>query len=373
MSHPCHRHAHTISRREFLGVMGAAAATAVATACQGSLPAAPAATSAVKASDAKPVVAIAQAASYDPALIRRQVRSLLDATGGLKGIVKPGSKVAIKVNLTGGVGTRPIPGVSAIESYVTHPEVVRALGEFVREAGAKELYIVEAVYENASWTEWGYEDMAKSLGAKLIDLNQALPYTDFAKVPVGNGAFLYQSFNLNHILEEVDTFMSVPKMKTHNTAGITLSMKNLFGLAPLRFYRLKEQDNSRTGFHGAAAEAGTRVPHIIVDMNRARPINFALVDGVKSSEGGEGPWIKSIQAIEPGLLFAGADPLATDTVGTALMGFDAAAPAMTEPFVHGDNHFAIAARIGLGSNRLSDVTVVGPAISDVMKKFKASY
>ncbi|MCL4504829.1 MAG: DUF362 domain-containing protein, partial [Chloroflexi bacterium] len=229
MSHPCHNHRHPISRREFLGVMGAAAVTALATACQGNLPAAPAATSAVKAAGAKPVVAIAQATSYDPATIRKQVRALLDATGGLKGIVSSGGKVAIKVNLTGGVGSRPIPGVSAIESYVTHPEVVRALGEFVREAGAKELYIVESVYENASWTEWGYEDVAKSLGATLIDLNQALPYTDFAKVPVGNGAFLYQNFNLNHILEEVDTFISVPKMKTHNTAGITLSMKNKFG------------------------------------------------------------------------------------------------------------------------------------------------
>ena len=34
---------------------------------------------------------------------------------------------------------------------------------------------------------------------------------------------------------------------------------------------------------------------------------------------------------------------------------------------------ALAAEMGLGTNRLADIKVVGPAISDVMKKFKPSY
>ena len=369
MQHPC-RKQHHYTRREFLGVMSAAAVATVATACQSQLSQSP---TTVPAPATRPIVAVATAHDYDPVTIRKQVRALLDATGGLKGIVSTNSTVAIKVNLTGGVSNRPLPGVSAIESYVTHPEVVRALGQFVLEAGAKKLYIVESVYEDASWHTWGYDTIAESLGATLVDLNNTWPHNDFAQVPVGNGAFLYKTFNLNHILQEVDTFMSVPKMKTHNVAGITLSMKNLFGIAPLRFYRQSEQDNYRSGFHGPANETGSRVPHIIVDLNRARPINFALIDGIKSSEGGEGPWIKGVAALEPGLLLAGADPLATDTVGTALMGYDATTPAMKEPFVHGENHFAIAASVGLGSNRLADIDVVGPAISDVMRKFKPSY
>lgn len=373
MHHPCQQN-HHYTRREFLGVMGAAALATVATACQSQLPQTPAAVANVAKKPAtRPVVAIATANNYDPVTVRKQVRALLDATGGLKGIVSTNSSVAIKVNLTGGVSSRPIPGVSAIESYVTHPEVVRALGQFVLEAGAKKLYIVEAVYEDASWSTWGYRTIAESLGATLVDLNNTWPYNDFAQAPVGDGAFLYQNFNLNRVLQEVDVFMSAPKMKAHNVAGITLSMKNLFGLAPLRFYRQSEQDNYRSGFHGPAKETGSRVPHIIVDLNRARPIHYALIDGIKSSEGGEGPWIKGVAPIEPGLLVAGADPLATDTVGTALMGYDATTPALQEPFVHGENHFAIAAGIGLGTNRLADIDVAGPAIADVMKKFKASY
>jgi uncharacterized protein (DUF362 family) len=224
MEHPCHKHDEhdsNITRREFLGAMGVAAAGLIAAGCQataqGTAPAATAGATAMATvasnsakSAGKPVVAIAQAINYDPATIKKQVRSLLDAVGGLKDVVHSGDKVAIKVNLTGGVSAQPLPGVSAIESYVTHPEVVRALGEAVLEAGAKELYIVESVYEDASWSEWGYRDMAKAIGAKLIDLNNTLPYNDFAQVAVPQGAFVYKSFNLNHILQDVNVFMSVP-------------------------------------------------------------------------------------------------------------------------------------------------------------------
>ena len=391
MSNPCQTHnqhqSTRLTRRGFLGAVGIAAASLAAAACQSALPGTVAPTMGSPATVApatgvpgtaapalaQPVVAITPANSYDAASIRKQVRAALDAVGGLKGVVHSGDRVAIKINLTGGVNNRPLPGTTAIETYLTHPEVVRALGDFVREAGAKELYIVEAVYEDASWAEYGYRDVAKALDAKLIDLNSTAPYTDFAQVPVGDGAYLYKSFNFNHILQDIDTFISVPKLKCHNTAGVTLSMKNLFGTAPMRFYRASERDTYRSGFHGTGNDAGTRVPRIIVDLNRARPINFALIDGIKTTEGGEGPWIKGMAAVDGGVLITGINPLATDAVATAVMGFDPTAPAMKEPFVRSDNHLALAAQMGLGTNKLADIKVVGPSISDVMKKFKPSY
>jgi uncharacterized protein (DUF362 family) len=381
MGHPCQRHNQyhftQLTRREFLGTLGIAAASLAVTACQSALPGTSATSaptsSASTPAPTQPLVAIVPANSYDSATIRKQVRAVLDAVGGLKGVVHSGDRVAIKINLTGGTSNRPLPGTTAIETYLTHPEVVRALGDFVREAGAKELYIVEAVYEDASWTEYGFADVAKSLSAKLVDLNNTAPYTDFAHVPVGNGAYIYKDFTFNHILQDIDTFISVPKMKMHNTAGVTLSMKNLFGTAPLRFYRASEGDNFRSGFHGTGNDAGVRVPRIIVDLNRARPVNFALIDGIKTTEGGEGPWINGMAPVNAGVLIAGANPLATDTVATAVMGYDATAASMKEPFVHSDNHLALAAQMGLGTNRLADIKVVGAAVSDVMKKFKPSY
>ncbi|HEU5088298.1 MAG TPA: hypothetical protein VFT99_12660, partial [Roseiflexaceae bacterium] len=142
-----------LSRRRCLQTLGVAAAGLLAEGC---LPRAaaevptpavatwPAATARLQGTTR---VAIAQANTYEPELVRRQVRSLIDGIGGLDDLVRRGPRVAIKVNLTGGTSSKSLPGVSPIESFVTHPQVVRALGEALREAGARELFIVEAVYE----------------------------------------------------------------------------------------------------------------------------------------------------------------------------------------------------------------------------------
>jgi uncharacterized protein (DUF362 family) len=315
-------------------------------------------------------VAITQAASYDRALVRRQVRELIDGIGGLDDLIKGRPRVAIKVNLTGGTNSKAFPGASPIESFVTHPEVVRALGEAVREAGARELLIVEAVYERASYSQWGYDAIAKDLDATLVDLNDPHPYAEFATVAVGQNSFVYESFLLNHMLEEVDTFISIAKMKCHWIAGVTLSMKNLVGLVPLQHYRRDPKDTYRSLFHGAEQETGTRVPRIVIDLNRARPIHLSLLDGIKTVDGGEGPWIETMGAVAPGVLIAGKNPVATDAVATAVMGFDPRGTYPNAPFVHGDNHLNLAADLKLGTNRLDEIEVVGAKIDEVRHRFK---
>ena len=150
-----------LTRREFLRVAGVTAGAllvgcgpkaspvapeTVAPAAATAVP--PAATGARKAQ-----VAIGQAKTYDSKVLYDKIRDMLDSLGGLSDIVRPGARVAIKTNLTGGTywegKTRGLPGT---ETFVTHPEVVRALGKLVLDAGAKELYIVEAVYEWESYT-----------------------------------------------------------------------------------------------------------------------------------------------------------------------------------------------------------------------------
>jgi uncharacterized protein (DUF362 family) len=177
-------------------------------------------------------IAIAQATSYDQQLVRQQVQSLLDGLGGLGDVISPGDRVAIKPNLTGGISVTPLPGVSAIESYITHPEVVRALGESLLDAGAGQLFIVEAIYEWDSYVSWGYEDVAAALGATLIDLNVPQPYSDFISAPVGEGWYVYPGYTVNPILHDIEVFVSVPKMKCHWSCGLTLSLKKLIGLVP---------------------------------------------------------------------------------------------------------------------------------------------
>jgi uncharacterized protein (DUF362 family) len=214
--------------------------------------------------------------------------------------------------------------------------------------------------------------VAEDLGATLIDLNDTHPYNDLANVPVGDDWYIYDGFTFNHVLNQVDAFISVPNMKCHWSCGVTHSLKNLIGLVPARFYRADPRHNYRSGFHGTDREMGTRLPGVIVDLNRARPIDLALIDGIKTTEGGEGPWIETIAPIEPGVLIAGKDPVATGAVATAAMAFDPTDTRSQGPFLRSDNHLNIAQEAGLGTNRLAAIQVVGHSIADVRVQFAVS-
>jgi len=358
-----------ISRRDFLRLAGLATASLVAASCQPKPTPIPAPVATQTPSPSKTPVAISRVQTYDRATIEKQLAILIDQLGGLGDVVKPGDSVAIKPNLTGGVYSGLLKGYTAVESFITHPEVVRALVKQVQAAGAKEIFIVEAVYEWESYTQWGYEEIASDLGVKLINLNDSKPYPDFVETPVGPNSHIYKKFTFNPILKDVDVFMSVSKMKNHYLAGVTHTLKNLYGLVPYRFYTLNSEDKYRSGFHGTETQTRQRLPRIIVDLNRARPINFSLIDGIKTTMGGEGPWIESLAAIAPGVLIAGKNPVATDSVATAVMGHDPQGKNPNSPFVRCDNHLQLAADAGLGTNRLDEIEVMGEAISQVQAKF----
>ena len=368
--HPSHdqqSQSQEFSRRDFLRLAGVTTAGVVLASCKPKVPEAPEIpeTSGKKATQ----VAIGKVTEYKPEVIDDMVFKLIDKLGGLGDVVKSGDTVAIKPNLTGGVNSGTVPGYSAIESFITHPLVVRALIKQVRAAGAKEIFIVEAVYEWASYAEWGYEEVAASMEAKLIDLNDVKPYDDFMEAEVGDQSFIYPKFTMNKLLKEVDVFMSVSKMKNHYNAGVTHTLKNSYGLVPFRLYTLNPGDGYRSAFHGEASQTRSRLPRVIIDLNRVRPIQFSLVDGVKTAEAGEGPWIATMTPVQPGVLIAGKNPVSTDAVATAVMGHDPTANFPSEPFIRCDNHLNLAAAAGLGTNKLDEIEVLGTPIKDVLYQF----
>ena len=109
---------------------------------------------------------------------------------------------------------------------------------------------------------------------------------------------------------------------------------------------------------------------MILDINQARPIHLAIIDGIMTAEGSAGPWDGILTQVKPGVLIAGKDPVATDAVATAVMGFDPKAPLGTIPFLRAENHLELARKWGLGTNVLDEIEIAGPQIQDVMYKFK---
>ena len=300
-------------------------------------------------------VAITQATSYDRDLIKQKVTHLFESIGGIGDVVKAGDKVAIKLNLTGGVGG------NLKYNMCTHPEVVRAVGELLIDSGVNgnDITIVEALWSDSSYND--FRDVQNGLGANMINLNNPAPYSDFVDVSVGPNKFYYDSFTLNKILSDVDVYISIPKMKQHYEAGLTCSLKNQIGITPIQEYTIPTDSGRRGELHSPThGPSNEHLPRSICDLNLARPVNLAVIDGVKNARGGEGSWNPTFQPTEDHVLLAGKDPVATDSVAAFFMGIDPEAETIPKPDGDTcDNYLYLLNQKGIGTNKMSEIEVVG--------------
>jgi uncharacterized protein (DUF362 family) len=257
------------------------------------------------------------------------------------------------------------------------------------EAGASRARIVEAIpvrtnlqdgLVKAGWDVNALSALGKVEYENTRNLGEGKSY---ATLPVPFGGYMFSSLNVNHSYHDTDVLISLAKLKRHVTNGITLSMKNLFGIAPYALYGSGagnenatqtlmplHSPNDRIQLPGVKAEAPwrdpySRVPHIVVDICAARPIDLAIVDGITAMTTGEGPWAArpaEFKVTTPGIIIAGRNAVATDAVGTAVMGYDPRAPRMTPPFAKGDNFLLLAEQAGLGSADLAQIDVRGLSV-----------
>jgi len=94
-------------------------------------------------------------------------------------------------------------------------------------------------------------------------------------------ALLFDTLTLHRSLTEIDLRCSVPMMKTHVLAGVTLGMKNVIGLYPGAIYQAL-----RGNMHDMASKiepSATAAP--IVDMVRANKLGLVVIDGSSAMEG----------------------------------------------------------------------------------------
>src|SRR5512138_4003726 len=123
--------------------------------------------------------AIGQIDTYDVSQLRQKLQEMFQGLGGLADVIRPGARVAIKPNLTGGTWSDPQLPSPPTELFVTHPALVQALSELLIDAGAGQIRIAEGLGDEAIWQAWGYTDVASRVNAELIDLCKPAPYSDF--------------------------------------------------------------------------------------------------------------------------------------------------------------------------------------------------
>lgn len=388
--HSDRRTPHHHTRREWLLRASAAAAGAWIAPSLGraAAPAAP--------------VAVARCRTYDRAELLSTMQTMFDQLGGIGGLVK-GKTVAIKINLTGSptyrLGHYPLE-----DTHYTHPQVIGAAVHLIGQAGARRIRVLESPWSTAEPVEeyilqanWEPADiLGAAANVEFENTNYLGRASTYTRMAVPFGGYVFPAFDLNHSYGDCDVFVSIAKMKEHATAGVTLSMKNCFGLTPCTIYGtgagVDEPSETPKGGRGLV-HAGDRqpsksapsekdpssprqdtwrVPRTVVDLCAARPIHLAIVDGIKTMTGGEGPWVTSAsQAVEPGVLVAGLNPVNTDAVSMAVMGFDPMADRGTPPFERCDSTLKLAEDAGLGTRDLSRIQVAGPPIAEVKFDFAA--
>jgi len=347
-------------------------------------------------------VSIVRARDYGsglrPALLR-----LFDQLGGLGALVR-GKTVTIKINLTGSPNDR-LGHTPAELAHYTHPALVGATVRLMGEAGARRIRVVEGCYSTAE----PLEEFFLRLGWEPRDILNAAPCVEmentnllgrgrrYARFMAPGGGLIFPGFDLNHCYGECDAVVSIGKMKEHATCGITLAMKNMFGATPLTIYgdaagKDEPDEDGAVGGRGAVMHSGRRgpsksapqerdpssprndryrMPRIVVDVVAARPIHIAMIDGIATMTGGEGPWNAGpLRAVRPDLLIAGLNPVCTDAVGAAVMGFDPMATRGAAPFEHCDSFLELAEQCGLGTRDLRRIEVAGLSIREARFPFR---
>jgi len=316
-------------------------------------------------------VTAARCSSYREIELRAVLLSIVERLGALNSI-RRGDRVLLKINLTGGstVAENYLRqrGIVPWETYWTHVEVIRVMSELYRDAGATRIWVADALFSSASYDIGGYREKLSPL-AELIDLDLPGPSGTFLSMAVKN-PLRYPSFFMREEIRECDHLASISKMKNHQNCGVTLGLKNHIGLVPVSRYGINPGDTSRSLLHGNATETGLILPQGIADLNSARAIDFSLIDGIFSAEGGEGPWSPSFNPLRPQLLVAGLDAVATDAVCCYLMGYSPEAADYTNPFYNCLNHISLAGKHGLGQWQLAEILYTGPNLDQLRFPFR---
>jgi uncharacterized protein (DUF362 family) len=349
-------------------------------------------------------VALGRCPAYD-AGVAAGLQKMFDQLGGIGKLVA-GKTVAIKINMTGSLRTRS-GHRPAWSNRWTHPAVIAAAVGLIGKAGARRIRVLEGSSEDDHPLEENFViggwDPADILGAgPNVEMENTgfLGYgKEYKRLEVPGGGTIYSAFDLNHSYAECDVMVSMAKMKEDQHAGLSLSLKNMVGIAPGTIYGdsagtdqpAERPFGGRSMFHlgnrqppeGTPPEKdpnsprlpGYRIPRITVDLARARPVDLAIIDGIETQTAASGGPLdtgqgREIRFVKPGILIASLNPVCADAVAAAVMGFDPLAVRGAAPFENCDSTLELAERAGIGARDPARFEVLGARIADVRKPFR---
>ena len=216
------------------------------------------------------------------------VKGAVDAIGGMARFVRHGDVVVIKPNVA---FERAAP-----LGATTNPEVLRALVHLVREAGAREVRVVDNPIENAEacFVRSGVQKAAVEAGASVW-----LPTPkDFETLHVAGATWIARWPFFFRPFVGANKVIGVSPVKDHNLCRASMTTKNWYGLLGGR----------RNQFH-------QDIHGIIADLALMMRPTLVLLDGTRVLFR-SGPTGGSLSDVRPGnTVVASTDSLAADAYG----------------------------------------------------------
>ncbi|MEM1551288.1 MAG: DUF362 domain-containing protein [Candidatus Bathyarchaeia archaeon] len=265
-----------------------------------------------------------------PNPIETTVKALEAIKSDLDAVLSAEKSILIKPNYI--TAQHPSTGVT------TDGRVVEGVVKFLKEHGKNNIVIGEG----SGWADTfeafkvaGIDKISEKWKVKLVDLNKDI----FVEVYPPNPITLKKVKVAKTALESV--IISVPKLKPHRLATVTLGIKNMMGALA-----------SKGSMHNGRLHAN------IADLASVLKPSLTVIDGIIAGEGHE----TSGNPVKMDLVIAGTDPVAVDAVGAAVMGVS---PTEVE-------HLVLAEKKGLGTCQLKNIEVIGEPIEKVKRKFHRS-
>ncbi len=281
---------------------------------------------------------------YDEAAVKvvyGMLKKAVDSVGGMKSVIKEGDRVVVRANACWAV--KPDSGIAA------DPRVVEALMRLIRkETKPGEVVVADRSSIGADTAEsfrvTGIGEAALRGGAdRILPLEQ----DQRVSIQVPQPMVLFQPVYLSKTMLEADVLIYLSKMKVHKLTQISMTLKMNQG--SLEWYDAIR--NHRADMHQK-----------MIDMLKVMRPHLSIVDALWPMQGqGPGSPFPEDLIKDFNVILAGKDPVAVDTVGSTIMGFDARHEI---PMLRG------AEMAGLGVASLEQIDVVGTPIGKVRRPFK---
>src|SRR5439155_1228830 len=198
-----------------------------------------------------------------------------------------------------------LPGVE----INTHRLLVAAAVECFRRLGAMSVTVAEGPGHQRD-TQLGL--LKSGFSDQLAE--QRIPFVDLNRDELVKTKLCARYTGLDHLwlprtVLEAEFVVSMPKVKTHHWSGVSLSMKNMFGVVPGAKYGWPKNILHWKG-----------IERSILDICATVPVHFVIADAIVAMEG-NGPLSGKPRPLNRIVLAD--DPVAADATCARLMGLDA--------------------------------------------------